>query len=464
LAKNSFWGLLSTILQTLFLSIFFVIISRHYSTSEFANYLIATTIYQFMLAISSMGLGTWFIREFGHSGTDNPGLISRFIKIQIFLGFCFYVFNILFALILYSNIEVRLLSLILGANLIFDNIIYALTSLNIAQFKQKRTAIIMAVDALIRLILVCLLSISPFSIVFLSLLLVVVRLVTVNMFIRIGVTQAIGLRYLWNYKISFSDIKKQILPNWRFVIIVALSVIYWRSATIIISKFLTATDVTYYEIAYKILSIFTMIPLAASATIYPKFVKLYVQNDFPAIRKLYRLIFWGFTILSVISYAFIESYADKIIPLVFGYRYALAGGNLKEMFLTFLVFPTALLQANLIVAIKFEKMDMYFNLISLLIFFISCFFGLYYLRSLSVINYSIFISFFSFHIIQNIFLIKLKISSYRNSLIYYPCLVVFILSYKYLIGTINPSVVFICFVLVLLITILFLYRRSYNER
>ena len=59
--------------------------------------------------------------------------------------------------------------------------------------------------------------------------------------------------------------------NWRFVVIGSISIVYWTTANIIISKLLTLKDVANYEVSYRIFSIMILIPIIASNTIYPKF-------------------------------------------------------------------------------------------------------------------------------------------------------------------------------------------------
>ena len=87
--KNSFWGVVSNVLQNLFLSVFFIMIARKYSTSDFANYIIANTLYSFVLGFSTLGLGYWFIREF--INTDNKRLLlDKFFKMQLYVGILFF--------------------------------------------------------------------------------------------------------------------------------------------------------------------------------------------------------------------------------------------------------------------------------------------------------------------------------------------------------------------------------------
>lgn len=52
--SNSLWGIGSNVLQNVFLGLFFVIIARQYSTTDFAGYLVANTVYQFVAAFSTM--------------------------------------------------------------------------------------------------------------------------------------------------------------------------------------------------------------------------------------------------------------------------------------------------------------------------------------------------------------------------------------------------------------------------
>jgi hypothetical protein len=89
------------------------------------------------------------------------------------------------------------------------------------------------------------------------------------------------------------------------------------------------------------------------------------------------------------------------------------------MFLTILVFPTALLQANIMVSMKLEKIDMWLNLISLTLHVLISLLGLYYLNSLSVISYSIFFSFIVFHLLQDFYLIRKGVISFSHVVLFY---------------------------------------------
>ena len=115
--SNSIWGVFSNIFQNILFSIFFIVIARKYTTLDFSNYIIANTLYGFVLAFSSLGLGQWFIRELMNS-TDKQLLINQFFKIQLIAGIFFYFINILICFLLYEDILIRKLSVLIGINII----------------------------------------------------------------------------------------------------------------------------------------------------------------------------------------------------------------------------------------------------------------------------------------------------------------------------------------------------------
>jgi hypothetical protein len=135
------------------------------------------------------------------------------------------------------------------------------------------------------------------------------------------------------------------------------------------------------------------------------------------------------------------------------------------MALTFLILPMVLLKANLIVSIGLEKMDMWFNIISFVFNIMGCLIGLYFFKSLTVINYSIFISFAIFHVLQDILLIWKKYTNIQHSLLFYSLSAVLVLSYQYLNGLINPYIGFVifCFIIIFSYVVILLSDQKNKE-
>jgi len=409
LVKNGFWGIAGSIGRSIFLSLFYIIVGRIYAVDEFSKYLIASTLYQAIVVFSSMGLGHWFIREV-ITVTDKSLFIKQFLKMQIILGLLFFLLSISLAFVLYDEVDIRILSVIFSFNIIFDNIINCIKNVNVAEYAQKRTSKIIVLESFLSFSLAISLYIYPFSIYLLVSFLVLIRFATLNIFLKTGLKD-IDIKSFLTVPVSFEYFKSIIKRNWPFIIIGSASMIYWRSATIIVSKTLPLENVAFYENSFKLFSLAQLIPVMFGVTIFPKFVEYFRANKIQELKALYKKVFWLYVVYSMLGFTFIYSFASTLIPFIFGEKYLGTAHFTVEMFATFLLFPTAFLQAQLLVALNKEKLDMWFNVWSVLLNTTLCFVGIYYFKSLTVVNVSIFISFFIFHLLQDRILIKSKISS-----------------------------------------------------
>ncbi len=459
LLQNSFWGIIANILQNLFLGLFFVLLARSYSIDDFADYLVANTLYQLVASFSTMGLGQWFTRELV-STSDKMNLVSRFLKLQMYFGGFFYLVNCSLSLFLYSDDLIIRLSLFVGVNILFDNFIYALRSLNVAQQNQKSSFLILLIESALKLLLGSVLIIKSVSIELLTILSVLLRILTLNLFIRMSSSNLVDLRSIFRVKILWEDVKAIVLKNWVFVIIGSVSVIYWRIANIIISKLLSSIDVANFEISFKLFSIAQIIPVIFSATVFPKFVKLAAGKNESELIKFYNLVFFGYLLFSLISYSFVVSFGGIIMPWMFGEKFIGLSDYLNEMFLTILLFPTALLQANLLVAIKMEKHDMLFNVVSLLTNILLSFAFLFFKKDLSSINIAIFCSFLIFHLLQDFSLLRRKLLSLYKVFAYYALIAITVLVFTYGANVISVQWIFLFFWTLIILGLAFFVKSK----
>ncbi len=446
---NSYWGIMSQVFQSILLSLFFILVARNFTTNIFANFIIATALYQLIASFSSLGLSQWFIREITGVG-NKKDLISKFFKIQIYSGVVFYLLNIILGFLIYDDKHIQILTILLGINIIFDNIINAIKCINISEFEQRKTFLILLIDAFLKFSAACFLYVYPFSIITFSIILVSVRFVTLNLFLRIGSSRLINIMALLKYKVSVSYLGQLIRLNWPFIIIGSVSIINWRIATIIISKTLTSIDVANYEISFRLFSLVAIMPIVVSTTIFPILIKYFKEGNVKEFNAFYKEVHLYYLLFGLFSFTFIYSFADFFITIIFGLKYVGASYSTKAMFLTILVMPTGFLQANVLVAMKFEKLDMWFNIASLITFLIFCLFGLYYIKSLLVINLSIFIGFIFFHILQDFALVKRRVCSRIHVLEFYILSIISVTSYILLQKLLNPVALFLGFWIVML--------------
>lgn len=443
LFKNSMWGVVSNILQNLLFSVFFIVLARQYVKEDFANYIIANTVYGFILGFSALGLGHWFIRELVN--TDNKKeLTDKFFKIQLYSGIFFYFINIIMAFSLYDSSLVRNLSLLVGINIIFDNIINVIKYINIARLEQRKTFMILTVEAFLKFLLACVLFIYPINILYLSFFLILLRVITLNLFIRYGSSNDVTLKGILTVKVPLSEVRKLIASNWSFIIIGSVSVIFWRIGSILVSKVLTLDDVAHYEVSFKLFSMAYLLPVIVASTVYPMLLNAY-KDGMQTMKTLYHRAFLAFALYGLLGYTFIYSYADLIVPWLFGSKFIETPLYCKEMFLSLLIFPTLFLQANVMITMKLEKLDMVCNIVSLFLNVVFCFIGFYYVKSLSVVNYAIFFSFVSFHIIQDIVLMRKKVSGIPEIVLFYGGSAAIVFGYQYLTGIMQKEILFFLF-------------------
>lgn len=453
LIKSSFWGIAANGLQSVLLSLFFVILARKYTKPEFATFLIANTVYQLLAAFSTLGLGQWFTREVVKTENSN-GLVNKFLKMQLYSGLFFYLVNVFLTKLLYNDPVIFKISLLLGINIVFDNIIYAIRSLNVAEFKQQKTFVILLIDSLLKFLASCILFLYPINTVILSAVLIVMRFLTLNLFLVFGSSNSINIRKLMQYSISFDEIKKIVSQNWAFIIIGSVSIVYWRIGNIIISKTLTDADVANYEVSYRVFSLALILPMIISTTAFPQLVELNKQGNMQKLSGYFHRVFNVYLLYSLMCFTFFYSFSQYIIPWVFGSSYSNNIDYTIQMFLAVLVFPTTLLQANLLVALHREKADMWLNIVALLLNVAFSLTGIWIFRSLVGVNLSIFVSFLVFHMLQDYLLIKMKVVPVNKVAQFYVISIAVVGSYVLLAQYIAPYWLYAGFWAVLLLIII----------
>lgn len=459
--KTAIWGSLSTILQNILLTIFFVVLARYYNPEHFSKYLIGNSFYQLFAALSTLGLGQWFARSSIEQNL-NEQFVARYFKIQLYLGVFFYFVSILCIHLLYNDETVLLLSYILGFNIIIDNLIDGFKNLNIARLDQRVNFGILLFDAAFRCLLSVLLLMVGFSIISLSIIQVIFRLVTLIMFLAKDRFPFLFIKRMFGVKVTYFDLKGFVYRNIYFAIIGSISIVYWRSSNIIISKLLPPIDLAIFEIAFKVFVLFQIFPLILSSVLFPKLVQFNLEGRRDEFLMLYRTAYYLYFLFGLVSYLLIYLSSDYLVPLIFGHQYANAAFYVKQMLLVLLVFPTAFFQANVLVAMKMERLDMIINLFSLFIYGLLVFIGMLLRPDLDIVNFSILLSWIVFHLIQDYVLIRNGITNIFKVLFFH------IVSIGCILILISTSLDFyryaLLFLLLTTVIVYFLYNRKTISR
>lgn len=414
---NSFWAISSSIYQNLVFAVFFIIMARVYSTQVFSTYIIANTLYGLLLSFSSLGMAQWYIRVIKNRN-DHDAVNRLYFTIQLLAGIFFLLLNAFVSFLLYTESIIHVLSIILGINIVFDNIINVFKTINIATYNQRQTFILLAIEATIKLALGLFVYYFVPDILTIASLLVMLRVITFSLFYYNGNYRTIFEGITLKTAVTYRQVIDTIYQNRFFLFIGSISVLFWSLGSILVSKFLDPKAVADYEIAYKLFIMAEIIPLMILSSSFPKIVT-YINSPTASNIGFLKALSYGNILYGLLAYTFVISFSDLFVPFFFGLQYAQTAQYCNEMFLTMLIFPSVLYQANLLVAINMEKIDMYLNLISLFVNLIIAGIGLMLHYSLSAITYSIFLSFLVFHLSQEYFLFKKGISRLKDILINY---------------------------------------------
>ena len=426
--QNSLWGIFSSLFQNIVFSVFFIILARKLDTSVLSSYIVSNTFYGLMLSFSSLGMGQWFIRKMVND-SKNIAHIYLFISVQLVSGIIFYIVQNIIVSNLYDEKIIHEISFILGFNIILDNMLYVTKHINVINNDQRKTFIITSTEAFMKLILAYYIWVYGASIIVIVFLLVLLRLLTVIIFFQFGLPDNVFIRYrsiLSSF--SISQLIQTVHSNKYFILIGSISVFFWSYGNIIVSKLIGLRFVAHFEISYKLFTMAELIPLVFSASVFPVLNKK-CNTDYNGLVIYFRKIFWIYAFYGILSFVFILIFADYFIPLLFGSGYHDTPKYCVQLFFTILLFPTSLLQANLIIAMGHERRDMLFNLFMLISHVVISLSLLYFFKDLTYLNLSIFLSFLVFHISQDIFLIKKKILLKYDVFLFYA--VILLLSFLF---------------------------------
>jgi O-antigen/teichoic acid export membrane protein len=428
--QNSIWGIFSSLFQNIVFSIFFIVLARKLDSSVLSSYIISNTFYGLMLSFSSLGMGQWFVRKMVND-SKNIKHINLFISVQLFSGFIFYILQNIIVFNLYEEKIIHQISFILGFNIILDNILYVTKTVNVINNDQRKTFIITSSEALMKLIFAYFIWLYGTSVIVIVFTLVLLRLISVVFFIQYGLPQDIVIRVRSIiFSFTFSELFKTVHSNKYFIFIGSISVLFWSFGNIVVSKLIGLSYVPHFEISYKLFTMAELVPLVFSASIFPVLTQKY-KSDYNGLVLYFRKIFWIYAAYGFLSFMFILFFSDFFIPRLFGVGYIDTARYSIQLFFTMLLFPTSLLQANLLIAMGYERRDMWYNLFMLLSHIIISLTLLYFFKDLTFLNLSIFLSFLLFHLSQDFFLIKKQILTKYEVLFYYTLIIFFTLVFHF---------------------------------
>lgn len=296
LAKNTFYLTFASIGQKLIAFIYFLFVARALQPELTGKYFLAVSIAMIFSVLADFGITSVVVREIAKSPEKTVSFTCRALTLKIPFLLLGYACAVSAAWLFGYEMDIIWLTALSGLSLILDSVhlfFYGVLRghqrLNIESVGMLLGQIITAIIGGI------ILWISP------SLMLLMLALVAGSL------TNALlsGSILLKRYGIELLSLKwdpyfaRQLMRTALPFALAAIFVkVYSYVDTLFISKWLNATSVGLYGLAYKLTYAFQFLPLAFTAALYPNFSASVVHNR-EQLPKLFHRAMWYMMLISI---------------------------------------------------------------------------------------------------------------------------------------------------------------------
>lgn len=323
ISKNAFALFSAQAYNKFTAAIFFVIAARLLGITEFGKYTLVLTFISLFYIISDWGLSTLTIRDVAREPDRTKEYLIHTVILRFGLAIISYLVLIAIAISLAYPREILILLALGGLSIITNNILGAFNAIFSAHEKMYIPSIMGIIFSTIFLIIggTCLylrlgLTALMYIILFLSLLNAMLTGYLIRNLCNLHFNNLCNLRIL-----------KQATP---FAILSALSIIYFRIDTIMLSKLDTMESVGLYNAAYKIVEFLMFIPVSLLGAYFPRMSRE-AKSSLKGLQKSYFKTTKLLIIIILPTAILCTIFARNIIQLLFGMAFLPATNVLRVL-------------------------------------------------------------------------------------------------------------------------------------
>lgn len=355
ITKNTGVMFLTRVLEPLFSFVLILGIARYLSSEGLGEYSLVLSLFSIFMVASSLGLGQVITREVAR----DREIAAAYLSSALIIGLCSSVLmaglmgTVATVLGYEGNVLVALY--IMSFVLVAATLSSYGHALFVAFERLEYRAFVLLVEYTMRIGLSLLVLGTGHGLLGLIGAMVVTRWVALILCIALIHLRITPIR--WRVR---SDLCRQLLgyaPT--FALIHVLSVLYWRTDVIMLSKMRTVAEVGLYTSAYRLMEIWKALPLSLKASLFPLLSRLHGSNpeiSERAIKVLFLLLFPVAVGTAILS--------DRIIHLLYGPGFQGAGYALSVLIWTLVPYGGAMMWANVVVASNHQRADLAINVIS----------------------------------------------------------------------------------------------------
>jgi O-antigen/teichoic acid export membrane protein len=344
-AQNTSFLTVASVLQKVISFFYFIFVARLVGVENTGVYFFAITFTTIFTVVADFGMGPVLTREAARFPDRAETYFNTVFWTKIMFGLGAYGLIAFFANVLNYPESTKLLIYISGITMFFDNLTTAFNSV----FRARKNlvfesiVVISAQFSTLAIGNVALLEHKP--LVWLILAYTIPSAINC-FFMKEMVKRKLGfvIRFAWNREV-FKIFLATALP---FALAGIIGRLYSYSDSLLMSKMLTAKELGWWSVPYKITFAFQFVPVALSASVYPVFSSLFIterdkigQLFEKAWRYLFAVVFplaLGIIAIAgpVVRHAFGKQYEPSIWPLrilllslIFGFLTFITGALLN---------------------------------------------------------------------------------------------------------------------------------------
>ena len=346
-AQNTSFLTIASILQKVISFFYFIFVARIIQVENTGVYFFAIAFTTIFIVVADFGMGPVLTREASRFPDRSESYFNTVFWTKVMFGAGAYLLVVLFANVLKYPETTKLLIYISGITMFLDNLTGAFSSI----FRAKKNLIYESLGIIISQFTTLLIGtfalLNHWPLVWLILAYTIpsfLNLIYISSFLK--KVYSIGVHFVWQSHV-FKIFLATALP---FALAGIIGRLFSYSDSLLMSKLLSAKELGWWSVPYKITFAFQFIPVALSASVYPVFSGLFLTNKTaigPLFEKSWRYLF---VIIFPVAFGLI-AIADPVVRQVFGQQFAPSIAPLRVLlvslifgFLSFI--PGALLNAT----------------------------------------------------------------------------------------------------------------------
>ncbi|MBI2037324.1 MAG: flippase [Candidatus Magasanikbacteria bacterium] len=352
-AQNTSFLTIASVLQKVISFFYFIFVARIVGVENTGVYFFAISFTTIFTVVADFGLGPVLTREASRFPDRTESYFNTAFWTKIMFGLMAYLLIVLFANLLRYPESTKILIYISGITMFFDTLATAFNSI----FRAKKNLIYESIGVIASqfttLIIGTVALLNKWPLVWLILAYTIpsfLNLLYVSGFLK--KVYGIRVRFAWNSQVF----KIFIITALPFALAGIIGRLYSYSDSLLMSKMLTAKELGWWSVPYKITFAFQFIPVALSASVYPVFSSLFLGDKTgmgPLFEKSWRYLF---AVVFPVSLGLI-AVADPVIHKVFGQEYGPSVAALRILLISMIFGFLSFITGALLNAINRQKIQ-----------------------------------------------------------------------------------------------------------